>query len=97
MPAAQYVEAKIVCEEETTDLETLNSAMFKTQKIKTPLLDEGASLDSHNADSAELSEVPAGEGSAARSKEAAQSVEAVYRERLQGHRKRLHKTLSFAD
>jgi hypothetical protein len=52
-PPAQYVAAKIVSEEMTTDVD-----MFKTLKIKTPSLEEGYSMESHNAKEEELSELP---------------------------------------
>jgi len=43
-----------VSEEKTTDLDY----MYKTQKIRTPILEEGYSVDSHNAKSVDLSEKP---------------------------------------
>jgi hypothetical protein len=52
-PQAQYVAAKNVSHEMTTDID-----MYKTQKIKTPILEEGYSMDSHNAKDEELSELP---------------------------------------
>jgi hypothetical protein len=80
-----------VSEEKTTDLDF----MYKTQKIKTPILEEGYSIDSHNAKSVELSELPSATSTEEQSK--VTTVADIFRERNQVYKKQMHKTLSFAD
>ena len=69
--------------------------MFRTQKIKTPILEEGYSIESHNAQSEDLSEMPSSTSTHDQSKP--HEVAEVLRERLQGYKKELLKSLSFAD